>query len=95
MISSQKEYFENEIQALSQGKPLPKNSSLRTLDPYLDSNGLLRIKGRLEYSDLDYDSKHPIIIANCHVAKLVVEFQHKICQNYDENSYYLLVTKSL
>ena len=63
---------------MSVGNPLPKNFSLRKLDPFLDSKGLLRIRGRLEYSDLCYDSKHPIIIPGCHVAKLIVHFQHEI-----------------
>ena len=71
-ICVQKESYEKERSVLSQGKPLPKNSSLRKLNPFLDSNGLLRIKGRLQYSDMSYDSKHPIIIPNCHVAKLIV-----------------------
>lgn len=66
---------------MSQGKPLPKGSSLRKLDPFLDCNGLLRIKGRLQYSDLSYDSKHPIIIPHCHVAKLIVQFQHKLLKH--------------
>ncbi|KAK4324412.1 hypothetical protein Pmani_004972 [Petrolisthes manimaculis] len=81
LICVQKESYEKEINALSQGKPLPKDSSLRKLNPFLDSNGLLRIKGRLQYADLSYDTKHPIIIPNCHVAKLIVQFQHKILKH--------------
>ena len=77
----QGEFYEKEINALSVGNSLPKNSSLRKLDPFLDSKGLLRIRGRLEYSDLCYDSKHPIIIPGCHVAKLIVHFQHEISKH--------------
>lgn len=81
LICVQKESYEKERNALSQGKPLPRNSFLRELNPFLDSNGLLRIKGRLQHSDLSYDSKHPIIIPNCHVAKLIVLFQHKLLKH--------------
>lgn len=77
----QKGSYEKEMNALSQEKSLPRCSSLRKLDPFLDSNGLLRIKGRLQYSELSYDSKHPIIIPNCHVAKLIVQFQHKLLKH--------------
>ena len=77
----QREFYEREINALSVGYPLPKNSSLRKLDPFLDSKGLLRIRGRLKYSDLCYNSKHPIIIPGCHVAKLIVHFQHEISKH--------------
>ncbi|XP_076047992.1 uncharacterized protein LOC143029232 [Oratosquilla oratoria] len=44
LICVQKESYENERNALSQGKPLPRNSSLIKYDPFLDSNGLLRVK---------------------------------------------------
>ena len=80
-MSIQSEFYEKEIHALSLSNPLPRNSSLRRLDPFLDTDGLLRIKGRLEFSDLCYDSKHPIIIPNCHVAKLMVHFQHTILKH--------------
>lgn len=80
-ICVQKESYEKEIIALSQGKSLPRNSSLKELNPFLDSIGLLRIKGRLQHSELNYDSKHPIIIPNCHVAKLIVQFQHKLLKH--------------
>ena len=72
----QQEAYPNEISALRLSKPLPKGSSLFKLDPFLDDHGLLRIKGRLEFSDLSYESKHPVIIPNGHVAKLLVRFQH-------------------
>ncbi|XP_076037767.1 uncharacterized protein LOC143023139 [Oratosquilla oratoria] len=81
LVCVQKESYENERNALSQGKPIPRISSLIRYDPFLDSNGLLRVKGRLQYSDLSYDSKHPIIIPNCHVAKLIVQFQHNLLKH--------------
>ena len=57
-------------------KPIPKGSNLCKLDPFLDEQGLLRIKGRLEHADLTFESKHPVIIPKCHLAKLLVSFQH-------------------
>lgn len=66
---------------MSQGKSLPKNSTLRNLDPFLGSDALVRIEGRLQHSDLSYDSKHPVIIPSCHVAKLTIMFQHKFLKH--------------
>ena len=66
-----------EIEALKKGKSLPMQSSLKKLDPFLGTDGLLRMKGRLQLSDLGYESKHPIILPSCHVTKLLVMFQHK------------------
>lgn len=39
VICVQKDSYEKEIKALSQGKPRLKNSSLRKLEPFLDCNG--------------------------------------------------------
>ena len=33
-----------------------------TLGLYNDNDGILRVKGRLEYSDWDYESKYPIYL---------------------------------
>ena len=66
---------------LSQGKKLPKESSLIKLDPFMDSNGLLRIKGRLENANMSYESKHPIILPFSHLAKILVRFQHKLLKH--------------
>ena len=36
--------YENDIDHLQNGKSLPRGSSLKTLDPILDDQSLLRIK---------------------------------------------------
>ena len=62
LYCTQRETYPQEIAALLRNKPLPKTSNLVKLDPFLDSQGLLRIKGRLENAELSYESKHPIIV---------------------------------
>lgn len=52
----QGEAFTAEIKALLNKKAIPQWSKLSTLDPFIDDQGLLRIKGRLEFSNLDYDT---------------------------------------
>lgn len=69
----QKENYPREITALTMGKSIPRDSIISKLNPFLDKNGLLRIKGRLDHTDLSYESKHPIRIPP---AKLLVCFQH-------------------
>ena len=39
----QREAFSSEIIALVDGRVVPKGSSVRSLDPYLDEKGLLRV----------------------------------------------------
>ena len=77
----QREEYHSEIMALTQGKSLPKGSSLINLDPVLDDDGILRVKGRLEYADLSFESKHPIILPPTHIVKTLVRFQHVLLKH--------------
>ena len=74
--SVQREAYDKEFEALSQGKAIPQSSPLSKFDPFIDVDGLLRIKGRLEQADILYESKHPIIIPSGHIAQLLIRFQH-------------------
>ena len=59
---------------------ISKPSSLQSLNPFLDDQGLMCISGRLAAaSELPYDEKHPIILPyNSQLARLLVLFTHKI-----------------
>jgi hypothetical protein len=53
-----------------------KASSLRKLQPFSE-NGLLRVRGRLQLADWDYESKHPIILPKNHqVTRAIVDHYH-------------------
>lgn len=59
-------------------KPLPRNSKLLTLNPFMDNHGLIRIGGRLENAPISYDRKHPIIIPSSHhVTSIIIDKFHK------------------
>ncbi|XP_071582573.1 uncharacterized protein, partial [Temnothorax nylanderi] len=60
--SIQNASFSSEIKVLQKGQSLPKSNSLAILTPYLDSDGLLRVGGRLQHSQLPDNSKHPLIL---------------------------------
>ncbi|XP_067929655.1 uncharacterized protein [Watersipora subatra] len=69
-----------ELSLLRQGRPLQKSSVLYKLNPILDSDGLLRVGGRLPHSDyLDYKEKHPVVIPKAsHVTDLLIrQYHHK------------------
>ena len=51
----------------------------------MGEDGLLRIKGRLQLSDLAYAEKHPIILPNCHLMKLL-RFQHYLLKHAGVNT---------
>ncbi|XP_071033114.1 uncharacterized protein [Parasteatoda tepidariorum] len=62
----QEEVFLNDIQGLKQQKVVPPKSKLKNLNPFLDSDRILRVDGRLGNSDLPYDAKYPAILPHKH-----------------------------
>ncbi|GBN54606.1 hypothetical protein AVEN_53101-1 [Araneus ventricosus] len=69
--------YSKEISALKKGNAIPKGSNLRNLNPFIDSNGILRVGGRLEYSNLTDNQKHPIILPESHrLTKLIFVYFH-------------------
>ena len=73
---AQREVFSDEIQTLSIGKELPKDSSIISLSPFLDNDGMLRVGGRVNANRIS-DDKNPIIVPKGHVARLLVLYFHK------------------
>jgi hypothetical protein len=52
-------------------------SSLKTLHPFIDQEGLLRVGGRLQQSTLPYQAMHQMILpSNHHFTRLVISAQH-------------------
>ena len=74
--SVQRDVFSDEIKTLSKGKELPKDSSITSLLPFLDNDGMLRVGGRFNANRIS-DNKNPIIVQKGHVARLLVIYFHK------------------
>ena len=70
--------YRNEFEALTNGKPLPKQSSILNLTPIL-KDGLMRCNTRLRYSvELTDNVKYPIILPKRHpVTQLIVRYHHE------------------
>lgn len=72
----QHEVFSLEIDNFLSKKSLSK--PMRKLGAFVDSNGLLRVGGRLTNSLLNYDQKFPIILPRNHrLTDLIIEDVHK------------------
>ena len=78
---SQEEAFREELCLLKKGAPLPKRSPLAKLTPFIDQEGLLRVEGRLQQSELSYAEGHPIILPRDYTSKLLVRFQHLLLKH--------------
>ncbi|CAG7824460.1 unnamed protein product [Allacma fusca] len=68
--------FSAEIHCLQANAPLPKGSPLKTLCPFVDDSGALRVGGRLAKSDLDFNNKHPLLLPRHPVTELIIEAHH-------------------
>ncbi|XP_045022777.1 uncharacterized protein LOC116935689 [Daphnia magna] len=63
----QEEESNEEIQQLHRNRPLSRTSRLQQLSPFLDSDGILRLGGRIRRARLPYDILHPPILPGKHV----------------------------
>jgi hypothetical protein len=77
----QKQAYPEEYAALTKGNIIPKSSSITLLSPFIGEDGMLRIQGRLQQSDLTYEEKHPLIMPSHHLTKLLVRFQHVLLKH--------------
>jgi len=76
-IASQQRSFSREIEKLNNGEAIRKGP-LSLLNPFIDDNGLLRSRSRLERGEsIPYDQKYPVILsAKSHVTRLIVAEYH-------------------
>ncbi|XP_029170129.1 uncharacterized protein LOC114939860 [Nylanderia fulva] len=69
----QSEMFSVEISTLQRQLPLQKTSSLSTLNPYLDADGFLRIRGRLRHACLSETTKNPLVLRAHPLLVLIIQ----------------------
>ena len=75
----QMEVFEGEIARLKKRKAVSKTSPLLVLNPFLDENQLLRVGGRIDKVDVQYEKRHPVVLPKNH------PFTLKIVQAFHEH----------
>lgn len=74
---AQHQAFTAEIVALQNSRQLSIKGSLLGLNPFLDTNGLLRVGGRIQKSNFEYSKKHPVILPPKHnLTNLIIRNEH-------------------
>ena len=76
----QLKYFNEELKQLKmKNKENVKISSkISSLNSYLDENGIIRVGGKFEKSDINNECKHPILMPKgCHISKLIILWCHQ------------------
>lgn len=75
---AQREDFAEDVQRLEEQKPLRMTSRLHKLDPFIDDEGIIRARGRIDAADVPEDMKKPIILdGKSTFTKLLVMKEHK------------------
>ena len=64
--AAQESEFQGEIESITAGLPLSKSSKLSKLSPILDKEGILRVGGRIDKSEVSSETKHQIILPKGH-----------------------------
>ncbi|XP_078051828.1 uncharacterized protein LOC144477974, partial [Augochlora pura] len=73
----QRMHFAEEYRCLKNHRGIPAKSDLRSLNPFLDDQGILRVGGRLENATLPWETKHPIILPKHYVSTLIIRQCHR------------------
>ncbi|PWA22445.1 hypothetical protein CCH79_00020932, partial [Gambusia affinis] len=74
----QEETYSQEIKCIQEQKRMPQGSPLKNLDPFIAMDGLLKVGGRLQHSNLGQSEKTPVIIpAQHHIATLIIRHHHE------------------
>ncbi len=74
----QERHYSVEKKCLKEKKRLPASSKIRSLDPFLDIDEILRVGGRLRKAKLHHNVKHPIILPKKEVVvQRIIEYYHQ------------------
>lgn len=77
LIVKEKEFAIDRIKLAKNGT-VTTNCSILLLIPFLDSDGVIRVDGRLTYAKLPYSQNHPILLPAKHeLTTLIIEHYHK------------------
>jgi len=78
VLASQRSTFDTLFGDLKRGNRI-RSRPLARLSPFIDSDGVIRVGGRLRRSALPYDSKHPILLSKTsYLSLLVCRHWHKV-----------------
>ena len=74
----QHEVYAEEIRCISEKKNLPTRSTIRDLNPVIDSEGLFRVGGHITHSQLTLSEVNPLIVpGDHHLATLIIRHYHE------------------
>ncbi|XP_045537342.1 uncharacterized protein LOC106718523 [Papilio machaon] len=100
----QSEHFSDDIRNIMIYEYVKPTSHLKTLNPFLDKERVIRVGGRLRHANLSEDSKHPIILdSKSKLTALIVADAHRktlhgglqLMLSYLRTKYWIIRAKSI
>lgn len=77
IILSQKQAFYEDWQSLKKFNRILKHSKIISLNPFFDESNIIRVGGRIQDAEIEYNQKHPIILPKTHkLTKLIILNEH-------------------
>ncbi|CAB0036794.1 unnamed protein product [Trichogramma brassicae] len=75
---TQQHHFASEIQLLINGD-IPRSHVFNRLTAFIDSQGIIRVGGRLRNAQLNQTTTHPAILPRTsHLTKLIIDYAHRL-----------------
>ncbi|XP_037932602.1 uncharacterized protein LOC119667384 [Teleopsis dalmanni] len=99
LVKQAQKCFSDDIRRLNLQKQLMKSNKLCSLNPFVDSAGVLRVGSRLRNADLSDNQKYPIILhTTSTLAKLIINQAHintihgglKLTLNYVREKFWII-----
>lgn len=77
IADAQRTYYFNEFNALRANREVPRSSPIIKLRPYVDTNGFLRVGGRLANANIPEETKHQLILPpQARISQLIIRDAH-------------------
>lgn len=77
LIKTAQREFAPTIRRILDNSPLDGQNHLIKLNPFVDTQGMIRVGGRIENATIPYESRHPAIIPRDHeIAELIIQDIH-------------------
>ena len=77
---AQEECFPDELKSLRNGRGIPSRSSVKSLHPILDTDGLLHVNRRLKLAEnISEDARNQILLPRKHhITRLIIAYRHEL-----------------
>ena len=80
--------FQKRMEILRNNKRLPSTSKLVSVPLFVDSEGLLRVGGRLEHGKFAYAKRHPVLLPGDHKVVELASYRVRACTITTRRAYH-------